>query len=739
MFDPVLSRSLDAPDLGIEDCFLIGVLPGMTGVTLAAGARPPDPFMALTIISTALSCPTMLASKLLSIAVLLAGLAVLSDARAADAFSGNPSLPEPVPYLNTPESFFVGNGLAAGGGAADGTWEFLAGPDYTCPNYLDREEIHLMVDGEEHALTMKVHRARKTGVFYGIENVGDLKVCLVDYALNGEPWVARSVMVENQSRVKAHILGVIACIHPILGPGRTNWVASDSSGRARGIGMKLDTSLKCAHNWACPNWADRYALIAFADPASTAKSQVQGNHTFGRLETAIRPINPGGSRDFTLYHFTHYQDVSEADGFKLIQQRNSREDLKACIAWWQKWFDDVAPVYSLSRLKDERARNLVEGGLAVLKMNECRDGGIVANEMGWNMSYVRDAYCGLRGLGAFGHFEEAKNFIRWLDHKVAVHGLVPNAAPGGSDTYAHPNGNNGRTCAEANASVEVTALYLLAARDYYHATHDFQTLTDADSSLRYAMDAQLKLAAQNGYLLEFSGDETELCGASDVPAIKQEGFNRNLAQYWSMTSVALCAASLDFYIQYLKERGSSTTEYVNHLDHRTLNLHDELNKLQDALERDFWRTNLPECPSGFHDWFRSKSDNAWPAGRIVNFTLFPLYYGTPVKNPQELKNDVAAMKQYFTEGSRLLPVTGLPGHKSLGHDLGYLLWGLVAVGDPKKDAVYDALVNGPTACCWGAYHEAYQADGTPNANGLRSFETGVNLSAIAKYWKTGIQ
>jgi hypothetical protein len=73
----------------------------------------------------------------------------------------------------------------------------------------------------------------------------------------------------------------------------------------------------------------------------------------------------------------------------------------------------------------------------------------------------------------------------------------------------------------------------------------------------------------------------------------------------------------------------------------------------------------------------------------------------------------------------------------MGHDLGYLLWGLVAVNDPKKDAVYDALINGPTACCWGAYHEAYAADGTPNANGLRSFETGVNLSAIGKYWNMG--
>lgn len=85
----------------------------------------------------------------------------------------------------------------------------------------------------------------------------------------------------------------------------------------------------------------------------------------------------------------------------------------------------------------------------------------------------------------------------------------------------------------------------------------------------------------------------------------------------------------------------------------------------------------------------------------------------------------------------MLPLTAVTGGKSLGHDLGYLLWGLVAVGDFQKAAVYDALVNGPSVGCWGTYNEAYDADAVPNANGLRSFETGVNISAIARYWGLG--
>jgi hypothetical protein len=210
-----------------------------------------------------------------------------------------------------------------------------------------------------------------------------------------------------------------------------------------------------------------------------------------------------------------------------------------------------------------------------------------------------------------------------------------------------------------------------------------------------------------------------------------------MAQYWSMTSIALCSASLDFYIQYLKAKGADPAVYLNRQDNRTLNLNDELDKLKDALERDYWRTNLPECPGGFHDWFRVKSDGGWPSGRIVNFTLYPLYYGTPLKYPDRASCDVIAMKQFFNDSTRSLPLIGLAGRKSLGHDLGYLLWGLVAIGDSKKADVYDALVNGPTAGCWGAYHEAYEADGSPNANGLRTFETGVNISAIGKYWGLG--
>ncbi|HEX3625336.1 MAG TPA: hypothetical protein VH280_07920 [Verrucomicrobiae bacterium] len=642
-------------------------------------------------------------------------------------------LPPQVPYLNIREDFFMGNGYAGAGGSGDGTWNFLVGPDYTCPNYLQREEIRLIVDGSVQALTMNVHRARKTGVFYGICTNGDLKVTLVDYALMGEPCVARMVHVENLSGRNKHIVSVRAYIEPVNGPGRSHEVSGFINNQVHWIQLKLDTSLKCVEGHFCTNWADRYTTIFFDKVVNTV-TRTNDVYVF---TTAPETIAAGKSSDSVLYHYMDYTNYGGVGWLEKHLPQHPSRDLTKWIKWWQSWFNDVAPQYSLDRIKDQRVRDLVEGGLATLKMNECREGGIVANERGWDMSYVRDGYCGLRGLTAFGHFEESKRFIQWLDRQYTAHGLIPNAGPGGSLTYAHPNGNNGHSCPEANAVAEVTALYILAARDYYNGTHDLQTLTNVNTSLSYSMDAQLKYAMTNNYRLEFSGDETELCGASDVAGLKDEGFNRKLEEYWSMTSVALCSASLDFYIQYLKAQGKDPAHYLNHLNKETLDLYDAQRHLQNALERDFWRTNVPNCPQGFHDWFRVKSNGAWPSGRLLNFTLYPVYYGTPLKYPDHARCDVEAMKRFFNPSIPLLPVTGIAGGKSLGHDLGYLLWGLVAVDDPEKDAVYNSLVNGPTAGCWGTYHEAYAPDGTPNRNGLRTFETGVDLSAIAKYWGIG--
>ncbi|MGH8023959.1 MAG: hypothetical protein ACRED1_10280, partial [Limisphaerales bacterium] len=442
------------------------------------------------------------------------GLAIalaLANAQ-GDATAGKIALPPPVPYLNAREDFFMGNGYAGAGGPGDGSWNFLVGPDYTCPNYLRREEIRLVVDGAEQKLRMDVHRARKTGVFYGTSANGDLKITLVDYALMGQPCVARFIQIENLSGRQKHAVSVRAYIQPITGPGRSHEISGLINNKRHWLQLKLDSSLKCCEGRYCQNWSDRYATIFF-DKAVNTVTRANGGCVF---TTAPETMAPHACSDCVLYHYMDYTNFGGVSWLEKHEPQDPAQDLAQCIAGWRKWFDGVAPKYSLDQIKDARARDLVEGGLATIKMNECRDGGIVANERGWDMSYVRDAYCGLRALTAFGHFDESRRFIQWLDKQYRAHGLIPDAGPGGSLIYAHPNGNNGRVCPEANAVVEVTALCILAARDYYQGTHDLRALARADDSLSYSLDAQLKYAMTNQDRLEFSGDETELCGASDV-------------------------------------------------------------------------------------------------------------------------------------------------------------------------------------------------------------------------------
>ncbi|MGP8239321.1 MAG: hypothetical protein ACLQVW_28450 [Limisphaerales bacterium] len=643
---------------------------------------------------------------------------------------GKTPLPDQVPYLNKSEFFFIGNGVAGAGGTADGKWDFVVGPDYTCPNYLSDEEISLVIDGVPQPLTINMHRARNTGIFRGVATVGDLEVCLLDHASHGEPWTARLVMIKNKSAAAAHKVSIQARVAPRTGKGRFASLVGDANGRATGVRMKLDTSLNCMSERVCQNWSDRFALVAFSDPAASATN----DGAAFILDSGTRSIASGGSDNAALYHYMHYEDKTDRGCINLIRARNPVSDAEVCVQQWQRWFAGVDAKYSLDRIKDQRARDIVEGGLAILKMNQARDGGMVCTERAYDLSYVRDAYCGLRGLSENGHFEELKNFIQWLDHKYSVHGCIPNAAPVGSDTYVHRSGAGSGPYPEANAGVEVTALYLLAARDYYHATHDLQTLIKADHSLRYAMDIQLKQAFANGGKLEFNGDETEVAAGDLGPT----GFDGQLSHYWSMPSLALCSASLDFYIEYLAAKGANPAAYLNSQDQQILNLNEELGKVREALERDFWRTDMPEFPGGFHEWCRVKSDGHWMKYPVLNFTLFPLYYGTPLQYPERARKDVFFVRQYFDGAAHLLPLIGIPGGRSLGHDLGYLLWGQVAVGDPEKAAVYDALINGPTAGCWGSYNECYDGAGEPNAgNGLRSFETGVNVGAIAKYWGLG--
>jgi hypothetical protein len=634
---------------------------------------------------------------------------------------GHILLPEQVPYLNTPQRYPVGNGVDMAVGEASGEWSQLAGPGYTSPNFITSETLTLEVDGVEQPLHVEMKRARKTGVYYGYTVCGDLQVRLIDDACWGQPGISRLVMIDNTSATVSHNVQIKAMVQPITGTGITHWLVKDVDNEDCGMAIQADTSVWMRSGKK--NLTNKSVVISFTDPAGTAA--LEGN-TYA-LETKLTGIAPGGSYQVALYHYFRQDATPDDQCVNAIRAMDSVGNLEKCVTDWQLWFEHVGPGYQLGNITEERARNLMEGALAILKTNQSQDGGIIAHATFYKYGYIRDAVLGLRGLTATGHFDESKQWLIWLDHKFALYKHIPDAA--GCEASLADRSNEGDM---GNANVEETALVLLCARDYYHATKDLQTLNAVHQSLQYCMDVQLKEAVANGYKLEFNGDETEVCGAVNIsPTGTQAGVHAQ-QQDWALSSVALCAVSLDFYIEYLQARGEDPTSYLNAQTGTTMNLNTELNNLLQAMDADFWRTDVPEIPGGFHDSFRIKSDMSWPQKRIVNLTLMPVYFGTPCPANEKAK-DVSAIAQYFDKKNGFLPL--VPGGNGFdGHDLGYLLWSLVEVGNPKKTEVYQALVNGPTADCWGSFNEAYSGNGTRNSHDLRTLETGCNVSAIAKYW-----
>ena len=633
---------------------------------------------------------------------------------------GDVLLPSQVPYLNARHRYPVGSGTALAVGEADGEWTMLYGPGYTTSCALHSETLAIEIDGVESPLLLAMHRAEKTGIYYGVRTFGDLTVRLIDYTRPDAPWIERLVMIDNNSKSAAHQVRLHARI--VAPASLKRWLVQDARQVPRALAIQGGPNDKEPNGQL--NYVDKIAVIAFSDPLTTASR----TNDAATLETSRARIEPRGSSNLSLCHYVTLEHRSDPQYLATIAGIDPVKELGKSIREWQHWFNSVPADYQLSKIGDVRTRRLVEGALTVLRANQCSDGGIIAHSTYYLEGYVRDAALGLRGLAATGHFVESKKWLAWMDKDLAVVTHLNDSWPCGSPL---PPGIEDPASDPYTLDVEEPAYVLICAREYLKGTGDLAFLKSIDRTLRFCTDIQLKTEIANGQHMKFNGDETEVCWAVNADGT---GYHNDHSQ-WSMSSIALCAASLEFYIDYLKRLGEDPSKYACAKTGTTIDLHAELTKLLAAMDRDFWRTDVPEIPAGFHDFFR-KPDGSWPQRRIVNFTLMPVFDGTPYDRAEQVK-DVDAIAHYYNAKTGFLQL--VPGQDSGfdGHDLGYLLWDLIAVGDPRTHEVYQARVNGPTADGWGSFNEAYDTNGVPNAHDLRSLETGVNVSAIAKYWGLG--
>jgi len=625
------------------------------------------------------------------ITLCFASVAILQAARPADLIA--------VPYLGREEPYFFGSGVAGAGGNTNGKWDFLIGPDYTSPNFITEETLALVVDGKPIPLSIKLHRARETGVFFGTQKIGDLQVTIVDYAVPESPWVARLVNCINRSKTQGFNVSVSTEITP-----------ANFDSRAEGgnlLSIKAATGVYCFGN-ETKNWADRFSTIGFTEASTIA--------AFGksfRLSTLEHHLEPGHQFSSGLYHFQHYDEGKPATFYgALIARRHPEEDLAKSVSAWKRWVNNGS--IALPSVTESRAHDAVEASLIACKMQQNRDGGTIAGARKYANSYVRDIHGAVRLFLATGHFAEAKLAIQTINHKWSVGGFIPNYWSMGSDSFlGHSFG------VEAS---EITGYYMLMIRGYLEATKDRAFVASLEKSMRFAIDAQLDTMEKNSWRIGFNGDETEqYCVRIDgqeyggFPA-----FSDWHSDSWSFPSAAIAVASTQFYIDYLRSKGKSelASTYAA-----------KLQKVRDGIDSTFWRTDIP-IPH--HHWSRLK-DGSWPSVTIPNYGLLPVWVDAKLNGGRQVP-DALSMKNVVSRPSGFLPTAPPAVMGFCGHNLAYLLYDMSVLHDNSAKDVLRTIIDSNLFGCWGTVSEFYGPNGTPNGHNFRVFESGITGEAILKYY-----
>ena len=610
----------------------------------------------------------------------------------------NRAVLDAVAYLGNEEPYFLGSGVAGGGGDTDGTWDFLIGPDYTSPNFIAEEKLSLILDGQPTMLTLKMHRARAAGIFFGSQQIGGLRILVADFSIDNAPWVARLVRVENTSRqTTAHF-----CVRATIkaGGARSDLINGEA------LDIHADKGTFCFGN-ETKNWADRASLITFSDPCD---AKVAGKAY--ELTTAPHDLAPGRAFSACLYHYQYYVAARPPQFYtREIHRHHPEADLALSVSGWGTW---LASGKSFEKqAADQRAWDAVEGSLLACKMQQNRDGGTIAGARRYANSYIRDTHGAVRLFLSTGHYAEAKKAIETIRHKWSVAGFIPNYWSMGSDSFLGHSFNND--------AAEITGYYVLMIRDYFAATTDIKFLDSLAKVLQFAVETQLGFMAKNGWRISFNGDETEqYCVRKDgqeyggFPAFPQWR-----SDSWSFPSAVLACASTQFYIDYLHAKGDKVLAAAGE---------SRLSEVKDGIDTTFLRRG--DLPS-VHHWARYK-DGSWPDVVVPNYDLIPVWIGARLNGDRQLI-DASAMKRYVAPDSGYLPTAPNEVMGFCGHNLGYLLYDLTRLHDHAAKDVFKIIMDSRLMGCWGTESEFYGPHGTPNGHNYRVFESGITAEAIVTY------
>ena len=584
-----------------------------------------------------------------------------------------------VPYFGHDGPYCIGSGVVAASGRSDGEWDFAVGPDLTGPDFLESEVIFL--DGEK--IPFEIYRLRGTGAFFGLASAPGLyRASLFDVTPPGACVILRFLTLENESEDDRRLPLEVR----VVPASQASVVPADGA-----VGIVEPEGCWCFGAHETKNHAERRMRVRV--PGATV-GQRDGEYVL----TLPLDIAAGGIAAVPIWHEfaygTDYPTPEDAAGF-----------LDRGITGWENW---LARGKFPNAIRDRRLRDAVESLLLNVRMQQNRDGGMIAGIRKYANSYVRDTHGGARLLNICGHPDDVGRLIYNIHTRWEISGFIPNWWSMGSDTFIGDSFCN-------NAS-EITAYYIFMLRDYLEAGGDPSLTSRVMPSVRWAADKQIRFLKANEYLMTFNGDETEqYCVNRDGEEYGPFGsvHSEDRLNFYksgdSFAATAAAAGSLEWFAHFTGER-----EYA-----------DFAAEVRERMETVFW-----DGAAGRHGWISDEDGLRQTA--LTNSLLMPLWLHVPLADGRDVADVKAAIASRMADTGYLPNCPGV-SEGFCGHTPGLALFCAAALGLPEADELADTALNSNLLSRYGTVSEFYGPGGTPNGHGNRPFEGGVVGEALVFY------
>ncbi len=584
-----------------------------------------------------------------------------------------------VPFFGHDEPYFIGSGTVGASGNPDGEWTFAVGPDLTGPDFLGSETVCLSGVGK---IPFEIHRLRGCGAFFGIAfEPGVYRATLTEASPPDAFAILRYLTLENESTEER-----VFVLEVRISPGdQTRAVRKD------GIEIIAPAGCWCFGNHETKNWAERRMRVVVPG----ASCEADGEFFVLRLTIGLPA---GGIAAVPIRHEFAYGDAYPAE-------EDPEAFLERGLSEWEKW---LARGKYPNAIRDRRLRDAAESLLLNVRMQQNRDGGMIAGIRKYANSYVRDTHGGMRLLNICGHADDVGRLLLNVHSRWEIAGFIPNWWSMGSDTFIGDSFCN-------NAS-EVTAYYIFMARDYLAAGGDESLVSRIMPSVRWAADKQIRFLKANEYLMTFNGDESEqYCVHRDgeeygpfgsVFSEERLGFDKS-ANSFAATMAA--AGSLEWFAEYSGE--DRYREFAA--------------KVRERMESVFWDRDALR-----HGWI---SDGDGLCNTVLtNALLMPVWLHVPSADGREAADAKAAIASRDPDTGYIPNCPGV-SEGFCGHTPGLALYCAAALGLPEADGLTETVLNSNLLSRYGTVSEFYGPGGTPNGHGNRPYEGGIVGEALVYY------